>query len=76
MLILSVAGGNDSTVLKRECVGNLDNREIYADKIYSNIHSMKRIKNPKKNSLFTPVKTIKGEALEITKRGKLCETCC
>ena len=37
MLILSTADENDSTVFKRECVGNLNNREIYANKIYSDI---------------------------------------
>lgn len=35
MLILSSADENDSTVFKRQCVGNLNNREIYADKIHS-----------------------------------------
>ena len=37
MLILSATDENDSTVFKREYVGNLNNREIYADKIYSDI---------------------------------------
>ena len=33
-------------------------------------HSIKRRKNAKKLSLFTPVKAIKGESPEITKREK------
>jgi len=41
MLMLSTADENDSTVFKREYVGNLSNREIYADKIYSDIPSYK-----------------------------------
>lgn len=37
MLILSATDENDSTIFKRECVGNLNNREIHADKIYPDI---------------------------------------
>lgn len=70
MLILSAADENDSTVFKRECVGNLNNREIYADKIYSDIPFYKETKECKKLELFTPVKAIKGESPEITKREK------
>ena len=70
MLILSAADENDSTVFKRECVGNLNNREIYADKIYSDIPFYKETKESKKLELFTPVKAIKGESPEITKREK------
>ena len=49
MLILSAADENDSTVFKRECVGNLNNREIYADKIYSDIPFYKETQECKKN---------------------------
>ncbi|WP_255204220.1 transposase [Bacteroides caecimuris] len=70
MLILSTADENDSTVFKRECVGNLNNREIYADKIYSDIPFYKETKESKKLELFTSVKAIKGESPEITKREK------
>ena len=70
MLILSAADENDSTVFKRKCVGNLNNREIYADKIYSDISFYKETQECKKNELFTPVKAIKGESTEITKRKK------
>ena len=70
MLILSAADENDSTVFKRECVGNLNNREIYADKIYSDMPFYKETKESKKLELFTPVKAIKGESPEITKREK------
>ena len=49
MLILSAADENDSTVFKRECVGNLNNRDmpIKYIRIY---HSIKRHKNPKSSS--------------------------
>ena len=58
MLILSAADENDSTVFKRDCVGNLD------------IPFYKETKEYKKLELFTPVKAIKGESPEITKREK------
>jgi hypothetical protein len=48
-------------------VGNQNNREIYADKIYSDILFYKETQECKKLSLFTPVKAIKGESPEITK---------
>lgn len=70
MLILSAANENDSTVFNRECVGNLNNRELYADKIYSDIPFYKKMQECKKLSLFTPIKAIKGESPEITKREK------
>ena len=50
MLILSAADENDSTVFKRECVGNLNNREIYADKIYSDIPFYKETEECKNSS--------------------------
>lgn len=67
MLILSAADENASTVFKRECVGNLNNREIYADKI---IPFYKEMQKCKKLELFTPVKAIKRESPEITKERK------
>ena len=70
MLILSTADENDSTVFKRECVGNLNDREVYADKIYSDIPFYKETEDGKKLSLMTPVKAIKGENPQITQREK------
>ena len=52
-------------------MGNQNNREIYADKIYSDILFYKETQECKKLSLFTPVKAIKGESPEITKREKV-----
>ena len=52
-------------------MGNQNNREIYADKIYSDIPFYKETQECKKLSLFTPVKAIKGESPEITKREKV-----
>ncbi len=37
-----------------ECVGNLNNREIYADKIYLDIPFYKETQECKKLLLFTP----------------------
>lgn len=68
--ILSATDENDSTVFKRECVGNLNNREIYADKIYSDIPFYKETQECKKLELFTPVRAIKGESPEIPQREK------
>lgn len=76
MLILSVADENDSTVFKRECVGNLNNREIYTDKIYSDIPFYKETQECKKLELFTPIKAIKGESPEITQREKAARDLC
>lgn len=70
MLIFSAADENDSTVSKRECVRNLNNKEIYADKTYLDIPFYKETKECKKTELFTPVKAIKGESPEITKKGE------
>ena len=56
-------------------MGNQNNREIYADKIYSDILFYKETQECKKLSLFTPVKAIKGESPEITKGRKWQETC-
>lgn len=76
MLILSAADENDSTVFERECVGDLNNREIYADKIYSDIPFYKVTKECKNLELFTPIKSIKGESPEITKREKAARNLC
>lgn len=54
MLILSSADENGSTVFKRECVGNLNDREVYADKIYSDILFYKEAEDCKKLFLMTP----------------------
>lgn len=70
ILRLSAVDENDSTVFKRECVGSLSNREVYADKIYSDIVFYKETEENKKLSVFTPVKAIKGESPEITQREK------
>lgn len=69
MLILSAVDENDATVVfKRE--GNPNNREIYADKIYSDIPFYKETQNAKRLSLFTPIKAIKEESPEILKKGE------
>lgn len=47
---------------------NLNNREIYADKTCSDISFYKEAQEC--NELFTPVKAIKGESPEITKKEK------
>ena len=48
----------------------MNNREIYADKIYSDIYSYKETQECKKLSLFTPVKAIKGESPGNNQKGE------
>ena len=70
MLILSSAEENDLTVLKREATDSITNREIFADKIYSDFPYWEQKFNQQAVSMFTPVKAIKGEKEVITKREK------
>lgn len=75
MLILSATDENDSTVFKREYVGNLNNREIYADKIYSDIPFYKETQECKKTLAIYSCKSYQRRIPEVTKRRKLQETC-
>lgn len=70
MLILSATDENDSTVFKREYVGNLNNREIYADKIYSDIPFYKETQECKKTLAIYSCKSYQRRIPEVTKREK------
>lgn len=70
MLILSSAEENDLTVLKREAAESMRNREIFADKIYSDFPYWKQKCEQQALSMFTPVKAIKGELEVIIQREK------
>lgn len=70
MLILSSAEENDLTVLKREATDNLENRTIFADKIYSDFPFWEQHFQEKGVAMLTPVKAIKGEHIDITQRMK------
>lgn len=70
MLILSTAEENDLNVLKREAADYLENRCVFADKIYSDASFRKRMYRTKGVTILTPVKAIKGEHIEITQRMK------
>ncbi len=70
MLILSSAEENDLTVLKREAAHSLENRNVFADKIYSDFHFREQKYREKGVTMLTPVKAIKGEHIGITQRMK------
>ncbi len=70
MLILSSAEENDLTVLKREAAESMINREIFADKIYSDFPYWEKKCEQQALSMFTPVKAIKGEQQVIIQREK------
>lgn len=70
MLILSSAEENDLTVLKREAADTLENRNVFADKIYSDFSFWDQKYQEKGVTMLTPVKAIKGEHIGITQRMK------
>ena len=70
ILILSSAEENDLTVLKREAADTLENRYVFADKIYSDFSFWEQKYQEKGVTMLTPVKAIKGEHTSITQRMK------
>ena len=69
-LILSSASENDLSVFKRECVPMLENKIIFADKIYRETQYWKEEAKTKGNQLLTPIKAIKGMSDEEKKRDQ------
>ena len=70
MMFLSSAEENDLTVLKREAADSLVNRNIFADKAYSDFHFWNEKQEKQAVSMLTPVKAIKGKEPVITQRDK------
>ena len=70
MLIFTSAEENDLTVLKREAADTLENRYVFADKIYSDFSFWEQKYQEKGVTMLTPVKAIKGEHISITQRMK------
>lgn len=70
MILLSSAEENDLTVLKREAADSLINRNIFADKIYSDFSYWGNKQQEQGTTMLTPVKAIKGEQPVITQREK------
>lgn len=70
MLILSSAAENDLTVLKTEAADSLKDRNIFADKIYSDFPFWAEKHKSQGVGMLTPVKAIKGEEPVITQREK------
>ncbi|HJD74921.1 MAG TPA: transposase [Bacteroides reticulotermitis] len=70
MLMISSAGENDLTVLKTEAADSLMNRNIFADKIYSDFPFWTEKQKIQGLCMLTPVKAIKGEEPVITQREK------
>lgn len=57
MIILSSAEENDLTVLKREATDSLINRDIFADKIYSDFSFWEEKKQQQELTMLTPVES-------------------
>ena len=70
MMILLSAGENDLAVLKREAADSLINRNIFADKIYSDFSFWANKQQEQGGTMLTPVKAIKAEDSIITQREK------
>lgn len=61
-LVLSPASENDLAVFKRDCAPGLVGKSVYADKIYQDSLFWQQEEN-KGNTLFSPVKAIKGASI-------------
>jgi len=64
-------GGYHRNMHKREAADSMTNREIFADKIYSDFPYWEQELNQQAVSMFTPVKAIKGEKKIIDFHEKL-----
>lgn len=70
MIILLSEEENALTVLKREAADRLINKDIFADKIYSDFSFRGNKQQEQGVTILTPVKAIKGESPIITQREK------
>ena len=59
-IALSPASENDLKVFQSECVPDLFNKNIFADKIYRSSEYWERERRDKANEFYAPVKSIKG----------------
>ncbi len=72
-IALSAASENDLKVFQRECMPDIFNKKIFADKIYRNGDYWEQERNEKDNELYTPVKSVKGASEEEKQRSKAAD---
>ncbi len=73
LIALSSASENDLNVFQRDCVDNLFNKNIFADKIYRNTDYWEQQKRESNNILYTPVKAIKGTPVVLKQFSKAAD---
>ena len=69
-IALSPASENDLKVFQSECMPDLFNKKIFADKIYRSSGYWEQERRDKANEFYAPVKTIKGASEEEKQRSK------
>lgn len=68
MISISAASENDSTVFKRDFVDYLEDKTVYADKIYQDGPFYQDKRETQRLELLTPCKAVKGEPLVLKQR--------
>ena len=72
-IALSPASENDLRVFQDECMPDILNKKIFADKIYRSRAYWENEKSSKGNELYTPVKSIKGASDEEKQRSRAAD---
>lgn len=72
-IVLSPASENDLKVFQRECMPDMFNKSIFADKIYRSREYWEHEMRKKGNEPYAPVKSIKGAYEEEKQRGKAAD---
>lgn len=69
-IALSPASENDLKVFQRDCVPDLFNKNIFADKIYRNKAYWDKESKDKNNVLYAPIKSVKGATEDEMQRDR------
>ena len=72
-IALSPASENDLKVFQSECMPDLFNKKIFADKIYRSNDYWEQERRDKANEFYAPVKSIKGDHEEEKQRSKAAD---
>ena len=72
-IALSPASENDLKVFQSECMPDLFNKKIFADKIYRSSDYWEKERRNKANVFYAPVKSIKGASEEEKQRCKAAD---
>lgn len=72
-IALSPASENDLKVFQSECMPDLFNKKIFADKIYRSNDYWEQERRDKANEFYAPVKSIKGAPEEEKQRNKAAD---